>query len=493
MNNLSCRYPLVYFLIFICFVLGAYIYYQPSWGLMDDWQFIQQANNLWGSDHVLGALYQNIKEDFAGGKMRPIHNVYVFFVYYFFQSIPSLIYILIFIFLMASLPVWGMIFHRAYVGDDPISYDHLFLFPLTFFIFTPFWNNFMYISLQEKLIFFFSTISVYFFIKTYKHNQIQHFLYTFIFAVLCLLSKPTGIYLMVSYFVFSVIHLVFFRKQRKLSLSWLFLSLMTVGLYYWHMKSSVTGGYSLKYVKNFNISTMINHLWQASMIVKILLFMSFCSLSLSIIKTKQSKLNPLTMFVPIAYIVYISILTPWQIINYFLAPIAPFVLGLFFPVYLKIKSALKNTSFRFVPNVGIILLTMIVVWQIIIPRISKMADIKNVKKEILILKNGHINPLFFFPPPYVETRYALKKFMDINIKYLAEGILTADMVQQEPVYLIYRDECASIKLQDVKLGDVVYKNNTWKIFKVLKAPGEEKRTNVEFPKTFLQRLVSQSS
>lgn len=489
MKKLKISLPFLYFLSFSLIVILAYLYYRPSWGVVDDWQHIQTVNPIWESPNIIRSLFESIKCDLLGGKIRSVHWVYAFIVYKFFNKAVFLIYILNFLVQIAVLPLWGLMFHKMFSKESRVSQDTLFIFPLSFFIFTPFWNNFMYISVQEKLVFFFSTIAIYFFMLTCDKNKTRYLFLSFIFALLCLFSKPTGIYIILAFFTCSFIYFIFYRKNLIFSGIYLFVCLSILFAYFLLIRAVVKpGGYSSRYTDNLNILAVFNQLKQSSIVIKALFAAAVISLPPYLLLIKKKYFNFCSILVPVGFISYLFVILPWGTSNYFLGPLAPFVSGMFFPAYCLAKRKLSKFKLNYLPSIAVVLLSSLVLTQIIIPRINKIAEIKDVEAEIIRLKHDKINARFYFPPDYPETSFALSQFTKVEIIYLSQGTLDAAMLSEGDNYLIYRDECSMIKLKNVKLANTVFQDNTWKIFGVIKAANTQ-TLNIEFPRTLLQRIV----
>lgn len=489
MRKRGLSLPFLCYLTFSFVVILAYLYYRPSWGVVDDWQHIQTVNPIWESPNTLKSLFESIKFDLLGGKIRSVHWVYAFIVYKFFNNAVFLIYILNFLVQIAVLPLWGLIFHKMFSKESRVSQDTLFIFPLSFFIFTPFWNNFMYISVQEKLVFFFSTIAIYFFMLTYDKNKTRYLFLSFIFAFLCLFSKPTGVYIILTFLACSLIYCLIYRKNLVFPALFLSICSLILAAYYLLISSVVKpGGYSSRYMDNFNIAGVLSQLKQSSIVVKALFAAAVISLPPYLLLIKKKYFNFCSILVPVGFISYLFVILPWGTSNYFLGPLAPFALGMFFPAYCLAKRKLSKFKLNYLPGIAVVLLSFLVLTQIIIPRINKIAEIKDVEAEIIKLKHDKINARFYFPPDYPETSFALSQFTKVEIVYLSQGTLDAAMLSGGDNYLIYRDECSMIKLKNVKLAKTVFQDNTWKIFEVIKAANTQ-TLNIEFPRTLLQRIV----
>lgn len=490
MKKIELSIPFLCYLSFSVVVILAYLYYRPSWGLESDWQFIERVNGIWGSSNILKSIFEYVKSELFSEKIRPLYCFYTLIVYKIFQKTPYLIYMLIFVIQISILPLWGLIFHRMFSkSGSRVSHETLFIFPLSFFIFTPFWNNFMYISLQEKLVFIFGTLAVYFFMLAFDKKRVKNTLIAFGFALLCLFSKPTGAYLFLTFFVCLLLYCLICRKNI---LYWAILAAIYLTVlvgYYLFVKTLVKpGGYSSKYVENFNIMSVLNQLKHAAIAIKWLFAIAVGFLLSYLVLIKKRYFNFSSIIIPVAFISYFLVLLPWGIISYLLGPVAPFALGMFFPVYILVRQKLGKLKLGYLPGAVIILLTCFVLTQIILPRINKMAEIKDVEAKIISLKKSHNNPRFYFPPYYSETCFALSKFTNTEIVYLSSAVLDSTMLSESDNYLIYRDECSSISLKNVKIAKTLYENKTWKIFLVKKSDSSE-ALDVKFPLTFLQKVI----
>lgn len=490
MKKIRLTIPLLCYLSFSFIVILAYLYYRPSWGLESDWQYIEGVNGIWSSSNILKSIFDYVKAEFFGEKIRPLYCIYTLVAYRFFNSAPYLIYILIFVIQISILPLWGLIFHRMFSKEGlAVSQETLFIFPLSFFIFTPFWNNFMYISLQEKMVFIFGSLAVYFFMLAFNKNRIRDALISLGFALLCLFSKPTGVYLFLAFSVCLLLYCLIYRKNIIYPVIFLFICLALLVGYYLFVKSLVKpGGYSSRYIENFNIIVVLNQLKHASIAIKGLLAVALAFLVSYLVLIKKRYYNFSSVIIPVALISYFLVLLPWGLINYLLGPVTPFALGIFFPVYSSLKRRLNKFNLSYLPGTVIILLTCLVLTQIIIPRINKMAEIKDVEEEIPILKNNSTNPRFYFPPYYSETCFALSKFTNTEIVYLPDAVLDSTMLSEGDNYLIYRDECSSINLKNVKIEKTIFENKTWKIFQIGKS-NNKGMLNIKFPQTILQKVI----
>ena len=489
MKKARLSIPLLCYLSFSLIVIIAYLFYRPSWGVVDDWQHLERVNGIWNSPNILQSILEYIRAEFFCEKIRPLHCIYSLVVYRFFNNAPYLVYILIFIIQISVLPLWGLIFHRMFAREPKASQETIFLFPLSFFLFTPFWNNFMYISLQEKMVFIFGSLAVYFFTIAFNENKLRSAFISLGFALLCIFSKPTGIYIFLAFSGCLLLYCLIYRKKIIYQVVFLFVCMAVLAGYYLLVKSLVRpGGYSSKYMDNFNIIAVLGQLKVASIAIKCLLASAVVFLAAYLVLIKRKYFNFSSVIIPVAFICYFIVLLPWGTISYQMGPVTPFALGMFFPVYTFAKQKLKIFKLNYLPGAVIVLLTFIVLTQVIIPRINKMAEIKDVEAEIIKLKSSGNNVKFYFPPYYSETCFALGKFTDTEIVYLSEPILEFKMLSKGDNFLIYRDESSNIRLKNVKILKTVFENKTWKIFLVGESANSQ-MLDVKFPKTILQRVI----
>lgn len=457
---------------------------------MDDCQNLQTAKGIWSSPSIIRAFCECVKEDFLSQKIRPTHCLFVAIVYKIFARTPLLVYILMFITNMAILPLWGLIFQRMFSKQIGILSEFLFIYPLSFFIFTPFWNIFMYPSLQEGPVFFFSTLSIYFFICAFDKKKYGSLLVSIIFSLLCILSKPTGIFITITFVMFSLFDMVVFRRSAKISSLFFVFNISVIFLYYLFMKSAlVISGYSSRYIQKLNFVDNLNNIINASFIIKGILIFTVASFCFFLYQVKKDRINIISLLLPLGAISYFIILAPWGMINYLLAPAAPFIMGMFILIYSPVCVIFSRIRLQYLPSIIIVLLSLMVLGQVIIPRISEMADIRKVEESIVDLKNKTVQVRFFFPPPYEESWSAMKKFTRTDIEYLMKGRLSAEMLVEGANYLIYGYACADIILDDVAIKNMVYKNNTWKLFELKKKTGSKKKIHFDFKRTLIQMLI----
>jgi hypothetical protein len=206
-------------------------------------------------------------------------------------------------------------------------------------------------------------------------------------------------------------------------------------------------------------------------------------------KIRRNNLPIQAVLVPLGLICYIVILLPWGLCSYHLSVVAPYVLGMFFPPYSFFNR--RSDITRLLSNGFIIILVLSVFVYIIIPRISKMADIKKV---VIFLKDSSIRNCsnhYFFPPPFEESAYGLSIFSEIPIRYLDKGVLSAEMlVDGEDNFIIFDDQDSSVTLSGVKINKEIYRNDNWAIYKVAKASNSKNEFKVIFKENYMEKIKS---
>lgn len=481
--------PILIFLFFVVLIIKTTLFYAPSWGLMDDFQNLEHAKSVWVNNNsvikFISAILQHFK---TNAYYRPLYEIWSLFTYYIFKNSPLTIYILIIIQNMAVLLLWGRIFHRIFSSPKENIYLNVFIFPLSFFLFTPFWNIFMYISLPEKLIFLFSALALYFLMKTFDTNRLKYFWFSFSFVILGILSKPTGIYLALAFAIFAFLALFIRSNKKRITFTVMLANLSIFLFYYLFTIKKQCRGYTVKY--NLSIEGIQNNLFKSPFVIKFLailaIFMAIYIFIALLIKRKKN-VSIEALLIPLGFLSYIFILLPWGILNYHLSVATPYVLGMFFPTYTFFNK--KSMVARILVNIFIVFLTLLTFFYIIKPRISKMADIKETINFMKGLSNGDKKVLYFFPPPYSEPPYALSNFTNSEVIFLGQGTLSKEMFRDAyNNYLIFDERGTSIDLINVKVDKEVYRNNTWRIY-LLKEENYKTKFKPDFPKeNFLEKI-----
>lgn len=485
--KLNRSWPIIVFAVFFASLIGAFLYYWPGWGLQDDAQSLEIARLIWGSGHFWATLWEIIKGDLASwGIFRPIYYFTVAVNYHFFKDAPWVLYIFVTVFNFCALLLWGKLITRLFALKEDEKFIGMFLFPLSFFIFTPFWNIFTHISFQEKYIVLFSAAAFYFLEKAYRENRAVFLTPVVISIFLGLLSKPTGIHLTLTFGGFALADLLFFKFNKRLSRWVLLLSAVIFISYYLFIKMNLRG-YAGQY--SLSLGSIVENLLHAPLVIQLLILVALVMSLTSILTTinKKNPFSPLVLMIPAGFLSYVLILAPWRLVNYLFSALTPYVLIMFFPFFLWCFR--KNKGLRFLANAGLIFLVFMSFFFIGVPRVSKLADIRQMQAFIASSEEGHYH--YFFPPPFSEAAEAIGTLTSREIHYLQDGVLSEEHYDDTKINrLIVNDEAAPVSLKGVQTGEAVYQNKTWKVIG-LRKDGENTGTfQADFPENCVQRLKS---
>lgn len=472
--------PQFFFLFFFFVILIAYFVWSPGWGFMDDFQCGETARAFWRGDLSPASM---IKGDIHGyGRFRPVYYLWVIGAYW--LQYPLALYLLILAAGFAVLLVWGRIINRLFHHEFSSLFNQ-FIYPLAFFLFLPFWNIFMYISVQEKFVFMFGSLSFYFLVRSYQQGLWRDFVLALGLAVLAMLGKETGVAFLAAYGAFAFLDVCLFKKDTKRSLALLGICL-AAGIGYVLFIKSVLGGYTAGYKTNLEAQALLSGLQGSPSTIKAVLAMAVGAIFLMVIDftRKRMDFHPLFLVCPFWVIFYVALLLPWGFPHYLLAPLAPFVMmcGYYFLYKLFLR---RQSSLRWI-QAGVIICVLAVLFSEILPRISKMADKRKIIEALAAL-NTQAPGKFFYPPVYEETAMALERFSSVKIIYT--GSITAeDIASRSKNYLVINDEASAVSLQGVTLTDEVYRSGTWLIRVIEKKPNADEKFRLVLPKNMIQQL-----
>lgn len=472
--------PQVFFFFFFSVILIAYFVWSPGWGFMDDFQCGETARAFWRGELSPASM---LKGDIHGyGRFRPLYYLWIIGVYW--LKYPLALYLLILVAGFGVLLVWGRIINRLFHHEFSSLFNQ-FIYPLAFFVFLPFWNIFMYISVQEKFVFMFGALSFFFLVRSYQQGLWRDFFLALILAFLAMLGKETGVAFLAAYGAFAFLDACMFKKDTKRSLALLGICLAAGGGYVLLMKS-VLGGYTEGYKTNLDVRALLGGLQGSPSTIKAVLAVSVVVILLGVIDFFRKKMDfhPLFLVCPFWVIFYVALLLPWGFPHYLLAPLAPFVMmcGYYFLYKLFLR---RQSSLRWI-QAGIVLCVLAVVFSEILPRISKMADKRKIVEELVAL-NTQAPGKFFYPPVYEETAMALERFSSVKINYTGT-ITAADIDPKGRNYLVINDEASAVSLQGVALTDEVYRSGTWLIRVIQDSPDADEKFRLVLPKNMIQQL-----
>lgn len=478
------------FILFCAIIVAATLYYSPWWGVMDDSRNLAIAADFWKHPSI-GLICNHIKGFIDGlGRFMPLYHFWIVIAYGIFSNFPIGLYLSMALVCFVTLLVWGRIINKIFPNQKSASFN-LFVYPLSFFIFTPFWNNFMYISILEKFVYIFATFSLYFYLRAYETNRIAYLVVSFTFMILGILSKETGIALAGVFFMYSLLDYLVFHKNKKFSLIGLAGNAVILIGFYLLVSSIWSGIYSAGYKNNFNCLSMLKSVLSAPLVIKGLVVTALifaCLGKVLITRKKSGFIRQEYILFPFLLGMYLIILSPWGFMNYLLAPIAPFVMMTLYPVFMFIGAG--SIARRKALEGILIILIFFVLFLIIVPRISKMGDTKTIVSAIISMRDGSSVPVkFFMAPPFAETPVHIEAYTNTSITYLNTGLLDKDMLKDGAVnYIIFEDRCSPVTLRDVVVEKEVYHNETWRVFSLKRAIGKTQSLVSIFEKNLLQRI-----
>ena len=474
------------FLSVAIFLVGTTIFYAPSWGLVDDSWLLENAKSVWSGGNFFGNLWQIILDGTKWGMFRPVFFTWNALVYHIFRSTPLLIYLGMAIFNLTTLLLWGFILNKIWLNEEKNMIRDIFLYPLTFFIFTPFWNTFMYISMQQKFIIFFSALAVYFFYKGYTREKKIYFVLSVFAILLGTLTHAEGIFLNLAMLLLSLV-LLFLTKKNNFIFSFVLNFILFLSYLFFTVAVQLKGSYTSKYGNSLN-NLVVNFL-VAPALIKILFFLAifyFCFLCILIIR-KRNKFSPVFLVLPLGFICFIAVLVPWGFPNYHLSALSPFIMGMFFPLYSFLNS--RSSILKKITNSALLVIVFLALFFIWIPRISKISDIKKTEEFIIEFEKKQNTSTYFMTSPCAEACNGIGYFTKAKTIYLSDSSLSSNsLTGSANNFVIFRDECPRVYFDGVQESKEIFKNNTWKIFQVNEKKGINKEFNVYFPENPVEKI-----
>lgn len=486
MAILKKYFPVFIFLLFACILIGTIIFYAPSWSLVDDSTMLENAKFVWLGGNFLGNLWQLILDGTKWGIFRPVFFIWTVLVYHIFRNTPLLLYVGMAIFNLIILLLWGFILHRTWLNEEKNIFRDIFLYPLTFFIFTPFWNTFMYISMQQKFIIFFSALAIYFFYKGYTKEKKIYFVFSVLAILLSSLNHAEGIFLNLAMLLLSL-GLILLTKKGSVIFSFVLNFILFFSYLFLTLTVQLKGSYTSNYRNNLhNLGTSF---LAVPALIKIMTFLAifyFCFLVIAVIKHKN-KFSPIFLLFPLGFICFVVVLIPWGFPNYHLSVLSPFIMGILFPFYSFLNS--RSLILRILTNSFLLVIVFLVLSFIWIPRISKMSDIRKTEQFIVIFEKKQSSSIYFMPSSCNEACNTLGYITKTKTIYLSDSLLSSDrLIATADNFIIFRDECPRAYFEGVEESKEIYKNNTWKIFQVNKKDGIKKDFKAYFPENSIEKI-----
>lgn len=473
--------PVLFFVLIFAVLAAVTIYLAPGWGFMDDRQCGQAAQAFWHGDLSWPSMIEGDMK--SHGRFRPLYHLWVIGAYWVSQ--PLALYLLILVAGFAILLLWGRIIDRLFARPELSAFNR-FLYPLTFFLFLPFWNVFMYISVQEKFVYIFGAISLWFLTLAYQNGRSRDYALSLVFAVLAILGKETGVAFLAAYAAFMFLDALVFRTRPRASMILLLICLALGGAYVLFIKG-ILGGYTGGYKEHLSVGQMVMALKGSSAVIKMAMAVALGVVIWILTDFFRGirDVHPVILVIPFWVMIYVVLLLPWGFPQYLLAPLAPFVMMSLYYGLWRVFLKPHPSAVRFV-SWGIVILTVFLVAGDLVPRISKMADKREVVEAIASV-NRQQPSRFFYPPAYEETSIALEYFSGVKINYTGT-ISGADLAAEGKNFLVINDESSGAALKGVALGDSVYRSGTWLIREIRPDPLAESFFRLDVPRNLVQKF-----
>jgi len=436
--------------------------------------------------------FREIWNDARGwGIFRPVYWVWVVLGYGVFRDVPVGMYLLVTLMNFLAMMLWGEVFYRYYGRKSHGHTAAVFLFPLLFFVFTPFWSVFMYLSLQEKFIILFSPLALLSFHGIYESKRPQfHLIAALVWALLALLAKPTGVYLFMVFGLFALCDIVIWHMERKRSMV-VFASTGLIFMLYVFFSFAVQlkGKYTARYANSLMPGLLLERMADSPMVIKVMAVIALVAGIYWFLRgliAEDKRPYTFGVLIPWGLLAYIGLLLPWGFPSYLLCVFAPFLLGIFYPVYQWLCSS--NSVLKTTAHVGMAILITATMVGVVQPRISRMADIGLVERHMI--DAGAATPGMYFMTSYEESALTLQAYTGEHVVFLPTAVLSGDMLKAEGFsYIILNDLCAPVTLENVRVDEIVYENRTWVVARVVPDDGGERVFCPKFRRTPLETLA----
>ncbi len=505
--------PVLLFLLVLASIVAATVYHSPGWGLMDDFQNLDIARKLWASDQPLAEFARLVRGDLHGwGMLRPVYHLWIATVYHFLAANPTLAYILVALLNFLCMAALGFFASQVFQLSGEKKAAAVFAYPLLFFLFTPFWNLFMYISVQEKFVLWFGTLALLAMARFYRTGRPLNALAAGLMTLLALLGKPTAIFLVLACALFALADLALIGSRRRASaLVFAVCTSLLAGYFLFVLRT--LGRYTGAYGQKLSPSALLAQLGASPGAVKAAVAVALLALPfyLFMARRKAPGCEPFALVLPLGVLSYILVVLPWGFPNYILSPLAPFLLLTLFPLYRLLAST--SGALRRVVHAAAAAAVAAALLAVVLPRIQRQGDIRLVLERIRALKSDRA--LFFVPPPFHETAQALAGFSGARLVFLgplpvyaggsdrvvrlpgAEVAYAGDPVLSSarcatgaPSYLVCHPDFAAVRLDGVQVGEEAYGNRSWKIFRLDCAAANRGKFRARFGQTLAERLLA---
>ncbi len=466
------RLPLLLFLLFTAAWIAALLVQRPGWGLMDDAQNLEIAQRIRSSADPAAEYWRVVTLDLKHiGTFRPGYYLWITAAYSLFAVRPLALYVLMALFNMAVLALWGTLAARLFRSPPPLAGAAAFAFPLSFLFFTPLFNVFMYVSLQEKFLLLFAPLSILALERFYRRGRPADFLLALAAFLAGLATKSTMVFLGLAYVLFATADLFSGAANRRRSL-FVLGAYAAVSAGFYLFISNHLGGYTARYGQRLKPRLLLGQWLSAPKAVQAVCLLALVALGWLLWRQRGRRApeQPLALLIPLGALSYVLVILPWGFPNYMLAPLAPFVLLLAFPLWQGLYVS-RPLAWRLLNTAAVLLLAMefaAVAWA----RAERMGDARRLTEAVRRLAGPQA--IFFVPPPYMEIAGALSYFGGARAKYLEEGVLMGRRLHAYPeAYLVFGRDFPPLPLDGVRSAGFIHADSTWQLLVLAPDPGRK--------------------
>jgi len=339
----------------------------------------------------------------------------------------------------------------------------------------------MYISLQERFYLIFGGVAFFMYLLAKKKGSVIAVLLSTLFLSLLMLAKETGISILMSFLIFTILDILFLSKEKVVNGSFLIASTIFGIPYIMFMFNKVIGG-SYPGTGNYHLRGSIGELLKKVAAIPLVCWLILSFSILSIVYAVYKKYSHqaglprdyLWILFPLSLMTYIGILIPWGFPTYMLSPVALFLFPTLYLFVYPLSPKLKKTFYSFM-----VPLSLFVVIFNVIPSVSVMADQRKLA-EFVDENLDHHNA--YIVTPAVLEEVSVKLTENIGVRTEDYGENRAESSQLDPLkanYLLMNHDCGPFELRGLTIGAEVYRNATWSLHQIV---FEENRINIIEPK-----------
>lgn len=471
------------FVLTACAIVLIFWRLSPSWALMDDATNLGLASQWRESSRPFAAVWDRSLADIEDGRFRPVYFLWVFAVYSLFAGSPVGAYLATAGLNISGLLVWGFAFVALFVPSNESRRKVLYLLPLSFFIFPPYWNSFQYVSLQEKFVILFAGVAVLSFAKAPQSSAPWLWLAIGSAGILSgLLSKETMLAVPLAVVGLLLARAVLRGRISRQERGWLMIcSAFVIGFSWFVVNVLLKGSYTARYAESLGGDAVFRLLRTVPRTVLVLSLLAVIALGSSVSQARPRRIAVANeAILPLALMAYIAVLLPWGYPTYLLTGMAPFVMGSLAIISRRLMRAVApGQKLGASPAAAIAAMVAVMLVFDAVPKTRWHSDVREMKA--FLADSRFETAVFAFPPPFSEHAGTLRAFTGRDVRYLGVNSLQSEKTEGALTHLITYLDHAPVSLVGVSVGDVIFANGTWKVRPVM---ASELSTTSEFRDVF---------